>query len=118
VFANVLEAHARKGPFEPQDVLVFNHGVKFLGQDGLSTRVAAAISKVAKMGALQVKTATTKVGTEVYVFLGDKAKTAGGIVNSFSRRQKHLAKISDILESYWGGFDWWLWFETEESLYE
>ncbi len=118
IFTNVLKAHARKGPFEPQDILVFNHGIKFLGHRPLTLDLSRELSKTAAKGALVLKTVETKIGTEIYVFMGDKPKIQSGVEHSLLRRQKYLQAIYDKLSDFWGQLDWWLWFETETSLYE
>lgn len=116
VFDRVVTAMAAKGPFSPDDVTIYQHGIKFTGEDKLSQDMMDTLSGlIPKGGAL--KFADTKIGTEVYLYLGGKDKILDQAVSSFDKHQEVINRIYRELADYWGDIDWYVWAEFDEALY-
>lgn len=117
IYTRMLERAASKGPFQPEDIVVYEHGLKFVGHERLSPEVLAALQSVMPDGG-HIRFADTKAGTEVYVYLGAEPKIGSDTANSFKNSEEALQRIYDVLLDYWDSVDWYEWFETDESLYE
>lgn len=112
----VLERAAAKGPFQPDDIVVYEHGIKFVGHEKLTPEMIATLSGMAPKGG-HIKYADTKAGTEVYVYMGDAPKVGPQVSKSYDTNQEQIDRIYRELVDYWGEADWYVWFETEESIY-
>lgn len=116
IFENMIERHAAKGPFSPEDVVIYEHGVKYVGSERLSPEVLAELRE--HMGSkFRMKFADTKVGTEVYVYLGKTPKLSEQVMDSYDKHRDTLQAIYNTLLDYWGDVDWYVWGETDEALY-
>jgi len=116
IHANMLDRLAAKGPFQPDDIAIYEHGLKFVGHLKLDADTIAALSELVPPGG-RLKYADTKAGTEVYVYLGSEPKLGNQVSQSYDRAQDNLQRIYDVLLDYWDMVDWYEWFETDESLY-
>lgn len=116
IFENMLERHAAKGPFSPEDVVIYQHGLKYVGSEKLTPEVLSELKQTLGPG-LQIKYADTKAGTEVYVYLGKTPKIGEQTTNSFEKHKESLDAIYRQLLDYWGELDWYVWGEADEALY-
>lgn len=118
ILENVIEAHARKGPFEAQDVTLWSYGIMFVGPDKLSAETIGRIDAQLPKGA-KVKIADTRAGTEVY--LSFTSKTGHVLDQAKDRLEDNMPKIQQIyneLLDWWGAdLDWYTWAETDDELY-
>ena len=116
IHANMLDRLAAKGPFQPDDIVIYEHGLKFVGHLKLDADTIAALTEAIPPGA-RLRYADTKAGTEVYVYLGAEPKLGAQVSKSYNEAQDSLQRIYDVLLDYWDMVDWYEWFETDESLY-
>lgn len=116
MFERVVTAMAAKGPFSPDDVTIYQHGLKFVGEERLTQDVMDALTNLIPKGG-SIKFADTKIGTEVYVFLGGKDKILDQAVSSYDKHQEVINRIYRELADYWGDIDWYVWAEFDEALY-
>jgi hypothetical protein len=117
IFSNMLERHAAKGPFQPDDVLVYEHGLKFVGPFKLSEPMIDEISEIIGND-YNVKYIDTKAGTEVYIYLGDAPKVLGQTSRSLEQSEEVTRRLYDALVDYWSeSIDWYIWAEVDEALY-
>ncbi len=116
IHSTMLERAAAKGPFQPEDIVVYEHGLKFVGHERLSPEVLAGLQALAPEGG-RIRYADTKAGTEVYVSLGSDPKIGDQTSKSFRNAESNLQQIYDLLLDYWDMVDWYEWFEADESLY-
>jgi hypothetical protein len=116
IHANMLDRLAAKGPFQPDDIVIYEHGLKFVGHLKLDADTITALTEAIPPGA-RLRYADTKAGTEVYVYLGAEPKLGAQVSKSYNEAQDSLQRIYDVLLDYWDMVDWYEWFETDESLY-
>lgn len=118
MFEKIIERASARSPFDISDILVYQHGVKFLGRSKFTEEMKIALADLAKRSGLSIKYAETNAGTELYVFMGKEIKLFDDVSKVLNQKESVIRRIYNNLLSYWGSIDWWYWFETEESLYE
>lgn len=116
VFKDVITKHAAKGPFQPQDVVTYQVGLKLVGEERLTPEMVSRMSAMVPPNAT-IKYVDTKVGTEVHVFLGGEPKLLGQSSRVFTENQAWLEDLYEELLDYWGDLDWYVFAETDEELY-
>lgn len=120
IFSKLISAHARKGPFSPDDVVIYQHGVKFVGPEKLDKITLAALRALAPADSSIKYIDTHRTGTDVYVFLGKGApKLLQDVELSLTIHSEAIQAMYLELLDYWGSIDHWdVWGEVEESLYD
>ena len=116
VFQDVITKHAAKGPFQPQDVVTYQIGLKLVGEERLTPEMVSRLANLVPPE-ISVKYVDTRVGTEVHVFLGGEPKLLGQAASTFEENQTWLEDLYDELLDYWGELDWYVFAETDEELY-
>jgi hypothetical protein len=121
ILSKVFYAHADKGPFEADDIPIYQVGVKFVGEGPPIKSSMVDFAEGLPKGA-SIDFSETRAGTEVYVRFNTSGtplllEQAEQVLSS-ERNQTYLQKLYESLLDYWGGLDWYVWAETNESLYE
>lgn len=120
ILANTVSGHAKKGPFEAGDIPIYNFGLKFVGDASIRSALPE-LSQNLPAGA-SMEYSETRAGDELYVrfntksepLLLDQAQAYLGRPNV----QAFLRQLYNSLLDYWSDIDWYVWAETDESLYE
>jgi hypothetical protein len=119
ILSSMLQAQAAKGPFDAQDIGVFNFGLKFVGHEPIA-KILPLLTADMPAG-MSLEYSDTRAGTEVYLRLN-----AGGqpllldqvqSVLEQSKVTQYLERVYHELLDYWGDVEWYSWAEVEESLY-
>lgn len=116
ILEGMIERHAKKGPFEPHDVPIYEHGLKFVGWERLSPGVIQRLEDIVGDKAV-LKYQDTPLGTEVYIHMGNAPKDPGMARRSFDLLRDLSEWVYEELLDYWGDLDWFVWCETDEALY-
>lgn len=116
ILQDMIERHCRKGPFEASDVSLYEHGLKFVGEQRLSPDIIERLSDLVGDKA-RIKYADTNLGTEVYLYLGNAPKDRRMAGGSFDFFRDLSEEVYWELVDYWGDMDWYVWVETDEALY-
>ena len=122
VLENTLIASAKKGPFEPEDVPIYQWGLKFVGDKPLSGDMLASLTSLLPKDTT-LEYADTKAGTEVYVKFNTAKEPLliDDVKGKYAETDTHnrMLSIYQELYDYWDELiDWYAWFETEEALYD
>lgn len=121
ILSNTIDRISAKKPFEAEDLIIYNFGIKILGPTSIEP-ILPQLNDILPRG-VEIGHSDTRAGTEVYLRLNlsRAPMLIEGARESLERSgfQEFAARARSILSAYWEEEpDWWVWFESDESLYE